>query len=213
MEIESEFDVPAAPSTVYATLLDLERIGPCIPGASIGPSDSEGNHPAEIAVRLGPMRLTYRGSVRIAERDADSGAATLIADVREVRGQGSAHALMSMTVSERSGSAHVGARTTVELSGRAAQMGAGIVEDVAGRLVADMASRLEAMLAEPEPAPTAAGPAAAAGPAERPAAGEGASAKAAPVPPIGGIRLLLRALWHRVRRGAGASASRERGGG
>lgn len=211
MEIESEFEVPAAPSTVYATLLDLERIGPCIPGASIGPSDSEGNHPAEIAVRLGPMRLTYRGSVRIAERDAGSGAATLIADVREVRGQGSAHALMSMTVSERSGSAHVGARTTVELSGRAAQMGAGIVEDVAGRLVADMASRLEAMLTEP--APTAAGPVAAAGPAERPAAVEGAAAKPAPVPPIGGIRLLLRALWHRVRRGAGASASRERGGG
>jgi carbon monoxide dehydrogenase subunit G len=190
MEIASEFSVGAAPATVYTALLDLERVGPCIPGATIGPPAADGAHPAEIALRLGPMRLTYRGTVRVQERDEATRTATLLADVREVRGGGSALARMSMAVAEQAGGAHVGSTTTVELTGRAAQMGAGIVEDVAARLVADMASRLEQLLA-PAPAGTPAGD-------ESPSP---LGAGVEPARPIGGLRLLLRALWYRLRHG------------
>ena len=100
MEIASEFTVGAAPAEVYAALLDLERVGPCIPGASVGPAGSDGAHPAEIAVRLGPMRLTYRGTVRVVDHAAAALTATLVADVREVRGQGNAHARMTMSVTD-----------------------------------------------------------------------------------------------------------------
>jgi carbon monoxide dehydrogenase subunit G len=189
MEIASEFTVGAAPAEVYAALLDLERVGPCIPGASVGPAGADGAHPAEIAVRLGPMRLTYRGTVRVVDHAAAALTATLVADVREVRGQGNAHARMTMSVTDQAPGAHVQANTAVELSGRAAQMGAGIVEDVAGRLVADMATRLEALLT-----PSASGESPEAGP---PSGG----GERGPAPPIGGLRLLLRALWHRLRHG------------
>jgi carbon monoxide dehydrogenase subunit G len=194
MDIASEFSVGAPPATVYSALLDLERVGPCIPGATVGPAAEDGAHPAEIAVRLGPMRLTYRGTVRVQERDEATHTATLLADVREVRGQGSARARMSMAVTADGGGAHVASTTTVELTGRAAQMGAGIVEDVASRLVADMAERLEQLLA----------PAAAAGEGPAPAGdGPGGPAGGAvePARPIGGLRLLLRALWYRLRHG------------
>ena len=196
MEIASEFTVGAAPAEVYAALLDLERVGPCIPGASVGPAGPDGAHPAEIAVRLGPMRLTYRGTVRVVDHAEAARTATLVADVREVRGQGNAHARMTMSVTEKGPGAHVQASTAVELSGRAAQMGAGIVEDVAGRLVADMATRLEALLT-----PGASGEPPDAGP---PSGGERAPA---PAPPIGGLRLLLRALWHRLRHGRPQAAA------
>ena len=191
MEIASEFTVGAAPAEVYAALLDLERVGPCIPGASVGPAGSDGAHPAEIAVRLGPMRLTYRGTVRVVDHAAAALTATLVADVREVRGQGNAHARMTMSVTDQAPGAHVQANTAVELSGRAAQMGAGIVEDVAGRLVADMATRLEALLT-----PSASGRSPEAGPPSG-----GGERGPTPAPPIGGLRLLLRALWHRLRHG------------
>jgi uncharacterized protein len=197
MEIASEFSVAAAPAEVYAALLDLERVGPCIPGASVGPAGPDGAHPAEIAVRLGPMRLTYRGTVRVVDHAAAALTATLVADVREVRGQGNAHARMTMSVTDQAPGAHVQANTAVELSGRAAQMGAGIVEDVAGRLVADMATRLEALLTL-----SASGESPPAGPPS--GGGERASA---PAPPIGGLRLLLRALWHRLRHGRRQSAA------
>lgn len=199
MEIASEFSVGASPAEVYAALLDLERVGPCVPGASVGPAGPDGAHPAEIAVRLGPMRLTYRGTVRVVDHDAAARTATLVADVREVRGQGNASARMAMSVTDQAPGAHVEANTAVELSGRAAQMGAGIVEDVAGRLVADMATRLEALLTPPD----------ASGGPESPAARPPGGGERAPAPPIGGLRLLLRALWHRLRRGRTRSGTPE----
>jgi hypothetical protein len=197
MDIASEFDVGAPPATVYTALLDLERVGPCIPGATVGPAAEDGAYPAEIAVRLGPMRLTYRGTVRVAERDEAAHTATLLADVREVRGQGGARARMAMAVTADGAGAHVGSTTTVELTGRAAQMGAGIVEDVASRLVADMAARLEQLLA----------PAAGEGPTAAGGGGGPTGGGVEPARPIGGLRLLLRALWYRLRHGRqGANA-------
>jgi hypothetical protein len=136
------------------------------------------------------MRLTYRGTVRVVDQAAAARTATLVADVRELRGQGNARARMTMAVTDQAPGAHVQANTAVELSGRAAQLGAGIVEDVAGRLGADMATRLEALLT----------PSASAG-GENPAAGPPSGGERAPAPPIGGLRLLLRALWHRLRHG------------
>jgi carbon monoxide dehydrogenase subunit G len=210
VEIVNEFTVNAAPDRVFRTLLDFERLGPCVPGASIGARDEEGIYPAQIAVRLGPMRLNYRGTVRLADSDEADRHAVMVADVREVRGQGAARAQMTMDVSKASGGAQVVSKTEVDLSGRAAQMGAGIVEDVAARLVADMAANLEQLLqseAKP-PAPPAAG---SGGPSETasPVSATTAPAVQPPPPtaspaaakPINGFQLLLGALWHRLRHG------------
>ncbi len=188
MEIANTFAVQAPAAEVYDALVDLERVGPCIPGATVGPAGDDGAHSVEIAVKVGPMRMTYRGTVRIMERDDAARHALLEADVKEARGQGTARARMSMDVSEDGGAASVASVTEVEMTGRAAQMGKGIIEDVAKRLVADMAGRLSAMLAA-TPAPEAGAVAAA---APRPAP--------APAPPVNGIGLAWRALWDRVRR-------------
>jgi carbon monoxide dehydrogenase subunit G len=187
IQISSEFTVGAPPIEVYEVLLDLERVGPCIPGAIVGPPDSEGKHPAELAVRLGPMRLNYKGGLSILQRDDEQRRATLSADVRETHGQGTARAQMTMQVNAQGPGSHVAATTDVELTGRAAQMGRGVVEDVATRLVNDMGERLETMLMShrenQERSPGAADP-----------------EPAAPAAPINGLSLLIRALWAGVRR-------------
>jgi uncharacterized protein len=222
MQITNEFTVGADPEVVYAMLLDFERVGPAIPGATVGPSDPDGSHPAEIAVRLGPMKLVYRGSVRLDDRNDAERRATMVADVREARGQGSARARMTMTVTPEGTGSRVGSVTDVQLTGRAAQMGGGIVQDVAQRLVADMATNLEQMLeaegraAAPEPAsppPTVAPVSTEAAPAAPresiPPPGfqpETATASSPPAAkPIGGFRLLFRALWDRLFRRRSAS--------
>lgn len=178
MEIGTTFTVAASPDDTYALLLDLERVGPCVPGATIGAAEADGSHPAEIAVKLGPMRLTYAGTVRVLEQDAAARTARLRAELRERRGQGSARADMVMEVAVDGAQARVDATTTVDLRGRAAQMGRGIIDDVAGRLMDDMASCLGRRLAS--------APAAAPAPA--------------PARPVGGLGLVLAALWRRVRR-------------
>ena len=147
MRIERDFEVPAAPPEAYALLIDLERIAACIPGSEVGSRDDDGAHPAKITIRLGPMRMTYTGKVRIEDHDDDAHRAVLATNMREQSGQGAAKATMTMTVAESGTGSQVATVTDVELTGRAAQMGRGVVDDVAARMVADMATCIAARLA------------------------------------------------------------------
>jgi uncharacterized protein len=188
MRIEQDFPVPTTPRRAYELLVDLERVAPCIPGGEVGPPDDDGSHPATIAIRLGPMRMSYRGKVRIEERDDAATRAVLAADLREQRGQGTAKATMTMAVAASGSGSVVETVTEVRLTGRAAQMGRGVVDDVAAGLVAEMADCIAARL----------------GPAEagaEPAGGETGDESPQRARPIGGLRLIVRALWERLKRG------------
>lgn len=191
MRIKSDFPVPANQAETYALLIDLERVATCIPGGEVGPRSEDGSHPAQIAVRLGPMRMSYRGKVKIEDRDEAARRAVLSADVREQRGQGAAKATMTMAVTEEGGGSHVATVTEVKLTGRAAQMGRGVVDDVAARLVADMADCIAARLAPAEERDYG---------GEQPESGEQSRPLQHQDKPIGGIRLMLRVLWHRLKR-------------
>jgi uncharacterized protein len=186
MRIEKEFEVPAAVAETFELLVDLERVGSCIPGGELGAADDAGAHPASIAVKLGPMRMSHRGEVRMTERDAAARRAVLAADVREQRGQGAATATMTMSVAGDGARSRVETVTDLMLTGRAAQMGRGVVEDVAERLVAEMAACLAARLD--------------AGAEE---SGEGERAATEPAKPIKGFRLMARVLWERLKRAFG----------
>lgn len=184
MEIKRDFDVAAPPGEVFELLVDLERVGSCIPGGEVGAA-AEGVHPASIAVRLGPMRFDYQGTVSILEQAAEARRAVLVAELRERRGQGKASAQMTMDVSEDSAAgSRVESVTELRLTGRAAQMGRGVIDDVAERMVADMATCIGARLAPP-----------------REPEGDVAEAAApASAPPVRGIRLGLAVLWTRIKR-------------
>jgi carbon monoxide dehydrogenase subunit G len=173
IEMKNEFRVPADPGAVYDFLLDLEEVGGCIPGGQVGPAGEDGAHQAEIAVKLGPMRFTYRGTLRLEDRVEPERRATLVADMREARGQGSAKARMEMSVEGEDNDARVATRTEVQMTGRAASMGRGVIDDVASRMVDDMAACVTQRLGS------------------QPAA-------AAPQKPISGLRLMLRALWGKL---------------
>lgn len=219
MEIRNTLSVSAPPQSVFEALVDLERIGPCIPGATIGPAREDGAHAAEIAVRLGPMRMTYKGLVRIVEQDAPARRAVLSADVKESRGQGSASATMRMQLSDDGGGTSVESLTEVQMTGRAAQMGRGIIEDVAGRLVEEMAGNLSALLGEPiaqpvagaattDEAPAPAGTTDGAPPTAQAAQAGPQAPGRAPAKPVNGIGLLLKVLAARVARLLRALAGR-----
>ena len=179
MRIARDFEVPAPPAEAYALLVDLERVAPCVPGGEVGPPGDDRSHPARITVTVGPMRMKYRGTVRIAEREDAARRAALAADVREQRGQATAKARMTMSVTAQGAGSRVETVTDLKLTGRAAQMGRGVVDDVAARLVAEMADCIAARFSPGG------------------GAGEGAPERAKP---IRGVRLMLRVLWERIKR-------------
>ena len=162
MEIASSFVLPSPPDEACRALLDIERVGPCVPGGELGPRESDGTYPAKLTVKLGPMRLVYTGLLRVAEHEERIRRAVLRATAHAAGGQGTVDATMTMLVTPNGTGSHVAVQTELALTGRAAKLGRGIVDDVARRVVADMAACMERELADAPreasaPEPTEAG--------------------------------------------------------
>jgi len=152
MKLENEFRVSSPVQKVWEALLDLERVTPCLPGAAL--TEQAGDHyKGTMAVKLGPVTARYSGTVRFVETDERARRAVIEAKGRDVRGQGTASATITSTLSGRDGSTHVRVETDMRLTGRAAQFGRGIQQDVATKMLGQFAECLERKLSgEPEEA-------------------------------------------------------------
>jgi len=67
MEMDHSFTVPVPPDRAWDVLLDVERIAPCMPGATVDEFDGE-VVTGRIKVKVGPVSLTYRGTAKFTER-------------------------------------------------------------------------------------------------------------------------------------------------
>jgi uncharacterized protein len=183
MKFENTFDVDAPIDEVYAALLDVERVAPCVPGAEVLEKTSDDAYQVAIKVKVGPISMTYKGNVEIVERDDENHRAVMRARARETRGQGTADARVNMTLAE-DGAEHTKGtmEADVQLAGRAAAMGRGVIQDVSAKIVSTFSSNLEAMLSGRAPA---AEPAAAAGAGAGAATAAGTGDAAEPAAPVG----------------------------
>jgi uncharacterized protein len=134
MKIQNEFTVDAPVQQAWEAILDLERIAPCLPGASIEEATGE-EYQGTMAVKLGPISARYRGTVKVEEADEENHRAVLRADGKETRGQGSASATITSTMNEENGATRVQVETDLQVTGRVAQFGRGIMQDVAAELI------------------------------------------------------------------------------
>ena len=210
MRIENVFEVAAPPDTVYAFLLDVNRVATCLPGAELSEVVDPTTFRGKVKIKVGPITVAYNGTARIAERDEAGRVATLEAEGRETTGPGSARATARMSVLDAGGTSQVRLETDFTVAGRIANFGRGVMEDVSKRLVAQMADCIKANLEVIEPAPaatgapTAAGPSEAADPEAQVAAGQAAPPVQAAAPraarPVNALSLLFGVIWDRIRR-------------
>lgn len=180
MKLENSFDVPAPPEQAWALLMDVPRIIPCMPGATLDETVDDEHWKATMAVKLGPISLSFKTDVAREETDEAARRATLSAKAREARGRGNASATIVSSLMPQNGGTKVGIVTDLQLAGAVAQYGRGLVEDVSTQLVGQFADCLKKQLA--------------AGPSEA------AAAVAAQSRPVGGLRLGLGALWRSLLR-------------
>ena len=64
MEFDNTFAVTAPIDEVRTTLMDVERVAPCVPGAQVLEQTSDDAYKVAIKVKLGPMSMTYGGERR-----------------------------------------------------------------------------------------------------------------------------------------------------
>lgn len=156
MLIKASFEVPVRRPEAWKVLLDVERIAPCLPGATLEGSEGTDTYLGRAKIKIGPILAQYAGKVHITEADEQAGRLLLSANGKEQRGTGRAEAVVEATLTEKTaGVTQVDVETTVDITGKAAQFGRGVMEDVAKTLIAKFADNLAAQLHPSEPAPQA----------------------------------------------------------
>jgi len=201
MKLEQAFDVSAPVQTVWETLIDVERVAPCLPGAEITGSEN-GVYQGNFQVKIGPTTAAYRGQLEMESLDEASRTATMKARGQDKRGQGSANATIVSTLTETPEGTHVEVVTDFTITGTLARFGrGGMMQDISNRLLRDFAACLEKRLGAGEEAAVAAAPEAAA------AGAAPVAADAAPpaehhehTPPVKAISLFFSVLWERIKR-------------
>jgi carbon monoxide dehydrogenase subunit G len=142
-----EFAVEGDLETVWQTLLDLERVAGCLPGATIRATADEGRFEGEMKVKMGPMTVTYDGSASLVEVDETAHRAVISLRAREAKGQGTALATVTNRVEQEGSRVRVRAETDLQVTGPQARFGRAIMEDVGNRVLGEFAKRLEAEIA------------------------------------------------------------------
>src|SRR4030088_662548 len=147
MQFENQFTVTAPIADVWAVLLDVGRVAPCLPGARVIERTGYNAYVVGMRVKVGPMTMEYRGNVEIVERDNAAHRAVLSGSGKEIRGGGAAEATAEMTLREDGAATVATIKTDVKLSGRMASMGQGVIADVSKKLVNTFSDNLQAMMA------------------------------------------------------------------
>ena len=153
MELNSEFRVEVPAAKTWEVLTDVERVAPCLPGATLLSVDGD-EFTGAVKVKVGPITVSYKGEATFVEKDAAAQRVVLKASGKETRGNGNAAAVVTAQLKDEGDSTSVVITTDLTISGKAAQFGRGVLADVAGNLIAQFAKALEADMLGGAPAAT-----------------------------------------------------------
>jgi carbon monoxide dehydrogenase subunit G len=141
MKLTNEIVVPASVEEAWAVMLDIERVAPCLPGASVEPSGGD-EYKGTMKLKLGPITSSFAGTIKIEEADEASHRAVLTARARDSRGQGTAAATITSTMAPSDEGTRVTVDTDLRVTGPAASFGRGVMQDVSARMMGQFADCL-----------------------------------------------------------------------
>lgn len=141
MKLEHSFTVPVPPAQAWEVLLDVQRIAPCMPGATVETVDGD-EITGKVKVKVGPIVVTYGGTARFVEKDAETHRVVLEARGKETRGSGTAQATVTGTLHPDGAGTRVEVVTDLAVTGKPAQFGRGVMADVGGKIIGQFADCL-----------------------------------------------------------------------
>jgi uncharacterized protein len=150
MKLEQSFEVAAPIDQVWQTLIDVEHVAPCLPGAAVTGRNEDGSYNGTFTVKIGPTTASYTGKLEMENVDEASHTATMLAQGTDKRGQGGAKATILSRLAPADGQGtRVEVVTDYHITGRLARFGrGGMIEDISERLLREFAKRLQTSLAE-----------------------------------------------------------------
>lgn len=141
MELKNTIPVPVSPEQAWPVLLDLERIAPMIPGASITGVDGD-EFEGKAKIKVGPITAEYVGVARFVELDEKGRRAVIEARAKDARGQGNMKATISARLEPDGNGSVVIVQTELDMTGKIAQFGRGVITEAATAILGIFAQRL-----------------------------------------------------------------------
>ena len=177
-KIEEKFDVQAPLERVWDYLIDPARVVVCLPGAELLESQGDQTYLGAVKVKVGPLSMSFKGTVKFAEIDAQNHQVRIVGEGRDLGGGGSAKMTMvSKVTTIGGGGSAIEVTAEMDLVGKIVQFGRGMIEEVSKQLFRQFSACVKQQL---ETAPDA-------GNSETAPAAEPKAVSAAP--------LAMRALW------------------
>src|SRR5207245_2698953 len=137
-------------------------VAPCMPGAELTEVVDDKNWKGKVTVKVGPVSMSFLGTVTMQERDDAAKRVVLKADGRDSRGKGAANALVTAQMEPAGDGTKVSIDTALTITGAAAQYArGGMIQDISGRLTKEFATCLQANMQSagaPAAAPRSQGP-------------------------------------------------------
>src|SRR6187455_1285396 len=149
MEFDNAFEVPLPPAQAWPVLMNVQGIAPCMPGAQLTEVVDDKSYKGNIAVRLGPVALTFAGLVTFEEIDNTGHTARVRAQGTDAKGRGSAQAAATFRLEPSATGSKVLVHTDLTLSGSVAQYGRGVgmIQTTAAQIMNQFANSLKAQIA------------------------------------------------------------------
>ncbi len=150
MELSHRFTVPIGVEETWAHFNDIASVAECFPGAQVTDAGEE-SFAGSVKVKLGPIALQYNGSGTFVEKDPEAHRFVVDAKGKDKRGNGTAGAKVTVSMSDAGGSTDVSVETDLSITGKPAQFGRGVMQDVSDKLLGQFVACLEQRLTAPEP--------------------------------------------------------------
>jgi uncharacterized protein len=138
VELDHRFTTEKPIDDSFATIVDLERVVPCVEGGRVIEKTGPAAVKAEILIRMGAMSMKMKGTVEVVEQDAAAYRAVLRVKAREAGGQGHANADVTFQLGDGGGTIH----TLAQITGKAASMGEGVMVGVLDAMITDFTGKL-----------------------------------------------------------------------
>jgi carbon monoxide dehydrogenase subunit G len=142
MLIRNEFEVAQPADRVWQFFGDIPQVAACLPGAELTSDLGGGRYQGTVAIRMGPVRLSFGGTAEVTERDDAARRIVVAAAGAEERGRGQANMTLTAALSRSGAGTKIGVTQDLQLSGAAAQYGRGMISDVSAVLMRDFAATL-----------------------------------------------------------------------
>jgi carbon monoxide dehydrogenase subunit G len=102
MQFVNRATVPADRETLWNFLMDVRKVGECVPGVEQVQELDPDNYQATMKMRVGPIALRFDGRMSVVERDRDNWRAVMRAEGADKGVGGQVRANIVMTLEETS---------------------------------------------------------------------------------------------------------------